>query len=298
MLDKHLIQKTRPLANENNVVVFDNYRVTVLTNRLFRIEKDDAKIFENGATQSVWYRDTAPVNFDTDITNDCVTIKTDAVTLYLSKTGIEDSYILINGVKTPINNDGNLLGTYRTLDGCDADIKDKNKPEVAYKIEIGTGVCSKTGVAVIDDTDSLILDVDGKIKERRYEEKDIYVFAYGNAYREAVQALYLITGSTPMIPRYALGNWWSRYHAYTDKEYLHVLDDYEDAGIPVSVATIDMDWHWSNDMLTQKNVPLEWRQNKEYIGEHATENNLRAGWTGYSWKTELFPDYKGFLKEI
>ena len=173
MLDKHLIQKTRPLANENNVVVFDNYRVTVLTNRLFRIEKDDAKIFENGATQSVWYRDTAPVNFDTDITNDCVTIKTDAVTLYLSKTGIEDSYILINGVKTPINNDGNLLGTYRTLDGCDADIKDKNKPEVSYKIEIGTGVCSKTGVAVIDDTDSLILDVDGKIKDRRYEEKDI-----------------------------------------------------------------------------------------------------------------------------
>ena len=298
MLDKHLIQKTRPLANENNVVVFDNYRVTVLTNRLFRIEKDDAKIFENGATQSVWYRDTAPVNFDTDITNDCVTIKTDAVTLYLSKTGMEDSYILISGVKTPINNDGNLLGTYRTLDGCDADIKDKHRPNVAYQIEIGTGVCSKTGVAVVDDTDSLILGDDGKIKERRYEEKDIYVFAYGNAYREAVQALYLITGSTPMIPRYALGNWWSRYHAYTDKEYLHVLDDYEDAGIPVSVATIDMDWHWSNDMLTQKNVPLEWRQNKEYIGEHATENNLRAGWTGYSWNTELFPDYKGFLKEI
>ena len=47
MLDKHLIAKTRPLANAKNVVTFNEYRITVLDGRLFRIENDVEKIFEN-----------------------------------------------------------------------------------------------------------------------------------------------------------------------------------------------------------------------------------------------------------
>ena len=256
MLDKHLIAKTRPLANAKNVVTFNEYRITVLDGRLFRIENDVEKIFEDKATQSVWYRDMQAVPFTNTVKNDCVEVTTDYVTLFVDTNNFNNSYVLINGAKIEISNKGNLLGTYRTLDGCDADVKD---PHInTKKIKIETGVCSKTGVAVIDDTQSLILDSDGKIYERRQENKDIYVFAYGNDYRSAVKALYMITGTTPIIPRYALGNWWSRYHAYTDKEYLHILDDYENAGIPVSVATIDMDWHWSNYVAKQKKIPTKY----------------------------------------
>ena len=34
---------------------------------------------------------------------------------------------------------------------------------------------------------------------------DIYVFAYGNDYKEALNDFYRLTGKTPMLPRYALG---------------------------------------------------------------------------------------------
>lgn len=35
MLDKHLIAKTRPIANQKNILLWKDYRVTVLGDRLF-----------------------------------------------------------------------------------------------------------------------------------------------------------------------------------------------------------------------------------------------------------------------
>ena len=63
MLDSHLIAQTRPLAKEENVVLWRDYRVTVLQNRLFRLEKSKEKRFRDEATQSVWFRDMPPQAF-------------------------------------------------------------------------------------------------------------------------------------------------------------------------------------------------------------------------------------------
>ena len=57
MLEKHLIVKTNPLANKDNVIVRDKFRITVITERLFRIEIDNKKTFCDSATACVWYRD-------------------------------------------------------------------------------------------------------------------------------------------------------------------------------------------------------------------------------------------------
>ena len=43
-------------------------------------------------------------------------------------------------------------------------------------------------------------------------------------------------GRTPVLPRFALGNWWSRYHRYTADEYLALIDRFAAEGIPFSVA--------------------------------------------------------------
>ena len=45
MLNSHLVVKTRPLANVQNVVIWNDIRVTVLTPDLFRIEKTQKKSF-------------------------------------------------------------------------------------------------------------------------------------------------------------------------------------------------------------------------------------------------------------
>ena len=78
-----------------------------------------------------------------------------------------------------------------------------------------------------------------------------------------------------MLPRYALGNWWSRYHPYTAEEYIALVDRFRAEEVPLSVAVIDMDWHL---------VDID--------PKHG------SGWTGYTWNTELFPDPKQFLADL
>ena len=51
-----------------------------------------------------------------------------------------------------------------------------------------------------------------------------------------------------MLPRYALGNWWSRYYSYTEDSYKELVTRFEQEKIPFSVGVIDMDWHLVEDV--------------------------------------------------
>lgn len=297
MLDKHLIVKTSPKALEENTIACGEYRITVLSDRLFRVEKDSQQIFEDGATQSIWFRNMPQQSFTYSVENDEICITTKAVKLVINTLNYDNSYVVINNKRVAINNDGNLLATARTLDGYDGD-EGRWKPAEKGQIKLCYGVCSKNGVAVIDDKDSLILTDEGKLTARRAEEKDDYIFAFGKDFRAAVKALYDICGKAPLIPRFALGNWWSRYHKYTDKEYLHLLDDFQRDNVPLSVATIDMDWHYSWFVKEEKNIPDDIANDPDYVSLSALTTHGGIGWTGYSWNKNLFPDYKTFLKKI
>ena len=105
----------------------------------------------------------------------------------------------------------------------------------------------------------------------------MYFFGYGHDYTAAVQDYYRLTGTPGMLPAFALGNWWSRYHAYTDQEYLGLMDSFRRHDVPLSVGIVDMDWH-----IVQVDNP------KTY----------GSGWTGYTWNKELFPDYRAFIREL
>lgn len=287
MLDNHLIAKTSPVANAQNVVKFDDYRITVLGDKLFRIEKSSEAKFTDEATQVVWFRDVAPIKFSVNELDCGVEITTGAVTLYVDN-DYEKSYCLVGGKKVALNNEGNLLGTYRTLDRHAGSAHMWGWHE---SCPVETGVCSRTGVAVLDDKDSLILNSNGELSERDVPERDEYIFAFGNDYPAAVKALYAITGNVPLVPRFALGNWWSRYHVYDQDEYINILRRFEDRNVPLTVATIDMDWHYSNDIVEELNITDDLRK-KEY----GTDEWF--GWTGYTWNKNLFYDYKKLLKDI
>jgi len=287
MLDRHLIATCYPRADIANMVFFEDYRVTVLSERLFRIECDKNHVYTDEATQSIWFRNMPKQKYSVQREDGCVRIRTKSVTLVL-KAELEDSYVVMNRKKRKLSNEGNLLGTYRTLDAC---IGNYYMKEPKGEIKLENGVISRTGVAVVDDKKSLILRDDGKIYARRETGCDLYIFAFGNDYRGALNALYMITGNVPKIPKYALGNWWSRYYDYTDKSYLHLLDKFDNANIPLTVATIDMDWHYSSRIAERFGYTEEEKAHPELYGS-------TRGWTGYSWNRELFPDYRAFLAKI
>lgn len=94
-----------------------------------------------------------------------------------------------------------LGGTFRTLDGVDG------------HVELGPGVVSRRGFANVDDSHSMLFTDNGFVAPRRLGTIDGYL-CYGHDYCEAVWSLYRLSGPQPLLPRWSLGNWWSRYHAY------------------------------------------------------------------------------------
>ena len=288
-LDAHLIAKTRPMANPENIVLWGDMRVTVLADRLFRLEKDEEKIFCDEATEAVWFRDMAPVPFTKEEKDGKLFVSTEKATLVLGE-GREDSYVILNDKAVALDNAENLRGTYSTLDRCNGNLY-RNDDGSQTEIALDMGVASRNGVAVLDYTRSSVLTEEGVIRKMRQDSLDLYIFAYGKDFRAAVRAFYMICGDTPKIPRYALGNWWSRYYEYTDREYLNVLRRMEDRDIPITVATVDMDWHWNTSNLDKAKGITAAGKNDPYHGG-------ASGWTGYSWNTDLFPDYKAFLKKV
>ena len=127
-----------------------------------------------------------------------------------------------------------MKGTTRTLD------------QTFGAVPLKDGVLSQNGVTVMDDSKTLLLREDGRLENRKKGSSDKYVFAYGKDNVGCLNAFYEITGKAPLIPRFALGNWWSRYRAYTQKEYEDLMDEFIRRDIPLAVATVDMDWHWVN----------------------------------------------------
>ena len=274
-----------PVAHKTHTIVRGDVRLTVLTPCLLRVEVQRHGKFCDEPTQSVWFRDFNKPEFKVNESSDTVEIKTTKANfLYSFKAHKMIRIKLRDGRVVSNYTAGNLKGTCRTLD------------ITAGLPILGDGVVSKNGVAILDDSDTLVLKQDGTIVPRKYKESDKYYFAYGNNYIGATQDLYKLTGKVPLIPRYALSNWWSRYKAYSQDEYLALMDRFKDEEIPITVATVDMDWHWvdikskfgkdSHKVTSHKNI-------MEYVYDVWS-----TGWTGYSFNTDLFPDPAGFLKKL
>ncbi len=121
MLDRHLIARTNPQANPINIVLWKDYRITVLQNRLFRIEKCANGKFRDKATQTVWFRNMPPQDFTVKETEKSLEIQTPYCSLLLYEQR-EDCRVIVDGEEKVICNEGNLLGTYRTLDGCNGNV--------------------------------------------------------------------------------------------------------------------------------------------------------------------------------
>ncbi len=262
------------------------WRIGILTESLIRFEWSDSGEFEDNLTQMVVNRDFGADPQSTVTHRDGLLI-VDTPALYVTYDGKpfskEGLSVVVKGVAdTQFNTwhygdepKHNLKGTARTLD------------EANGEIPLDDGVISRDGWAVLDDSAANVIveahEVNGKpnplgawVMPRDHAETDFYFFGYGRRYTEAVQDFYKLAGPTPLLPRFALGNWWSRYYRYTQDEYLQLMDRFKREGIPFTTSVIDMDWHRVDDV----------------------DPKYGSGWTGYSWDKQLFPDHEAFLRDL
>lgn len=253
-----------------NIVQGNKYRFTVLNSHVVRLEYSDNGVFVDLPSQSILNRPTEETKYFIIENENRIEIATDFFHVYYKKeenfspeslyADFKFNYQLhisrwYYGDKTE-----NLGGTIETVDRLDGGTK------------LGSGLISRNGYTIFDDSHTALLAEKDEIIERKRDTKDIYLFAFGHDYLGAIRFFYFLSGFPPQLPRYALGNWWSRYWAYTDESYKKLMEDFEEAGIPFSVAVIDMDWHVTN-------IP-------ERFG---------SGWTGYTWNRLLFPYPEKFI---
>ncbi|MFR7426199.1 MAG: TIM-barrel domain-containing protein [Bifidobacterium pullorum] len=285
----HFLRGMHPAMNPATTLQGEHWRIGLITESLIRLEWSDSGEFEDRATLMAVDRAFLPsgaVDYTTGERDGMLVVETPALRLTydrkpFSKEGLT---IVVKGVPDSQFNTwhygdeskGNLGGTARTLDEADG------------AIPLGQGVISRDGWAVLDDSASNVFvtaDADGNLPDgvvayggigvapRDHRETDIYFFGYGRRYREAVHDFQKLSGPAPLLPRYALGNWWSRYYRYSEEEYLDLMDRFKREGIPFTTSVIDMDWHLVDDV----------------------DPKYGSGWTGYTWNPKLFPDPKRFL---
>ena len=267
----------RPKALLENQVIGEHCRFTMLTSRLIRMEYSVENAFEDRASQSVFYRDFAPVSYSVEREDGILVIQTeDLVLKYQEGAPFSEETLWVKLKNEPASawrfgeDFEDLGGTTKTLDMVDG------------AIPVGRGVCSRYGFSVLDDSDTLVLGDDGWVEVRKEPALDYYFFGYGYDYLGAVADFYRLTGAPTMLPAYVFGNWWSRYHQYTQQEYIDLMEQFKKEDIPFSVAIIDMDWHIVD-------IPKELLEKEAFFAN---------GWTGYTWNKELFPDYKAFLSYL
>jgi alpha-glucosidase (family GH31 glycosyl hydrolase) len=237
MIPSYLKIAFRPTASAQAVVSGPNVRFTVISSRMLRMEYSPSNEFEDHASQTFWFREQPVPGFTVERSPERIEIHTDALhlTYQINPAGFGRHQLSVQVLATSstwrsgtMNNRANLRGTTRTLDGVDG------------RIRLDPGLMSREGWAVADDSSSLVFDEEGWINHRAHpENKDIYFFGYGHDYLGCLREFSAVSGEVPLIPRWALGNWWSRYWEYSQQDYLELMAEFKERGIPpLSVSSI------------------------------------------------------------
>ncbi len=262
----------KPVARKEAMVIGDKYRFTILTDCLIRMEYQEEGLFVDEPTQTVICREFPVPEYRVIEKENFLEIVTDKLHLYydkkpFSKEGLsiqlKEGFHVYGSIWSYGDTINDLKGTARTLDGADG------------AVELESGLLSREGFTLLDDSEIAFITEEQWVAAKNRASIDLYFFGYGHDYLECLRDFYHLSGSTPLLPRFTMGNWWSRYYQYTEESYLKLMEQFREKNIPLSTAVIDMDWHLVD-------IPRKYG----------------SGWTGYTWNKELFPDPKRFMDKL
>jgi alpha-glucosidase (family GH31 glycosyl hydrolase) len=260
-----------PVADPGAVIVCNPLRVSVLKPGIVRIESRRDGKFENRPSQHFWNRRQEVPEFQTREIDGALLVETAKMILSIPLDGNLSGHTVRIAIKpgseglVPLaeSEESNLGGCLRTLDT----VRGRWDYKANEKVSVSPGLMSRAGWSWVDDSASLVFNAAGFLVPREGEGCDWYVFASGLDFAGGLRDYYAIAGQVPLVPKWALGIWWSRWEAYKQSDIEGIAADFESHGVPLSVCVVDMDWH----------LP---------------------GWTGYTWNKEFFPDPRGFFERL
>ena len=251
-------------ANPECVYTGKNYRITVLTERLIRLEYSKEGKFIDNPTALVLQRNFPKPKF---------VVRQDEKTFILTTSYFELVYnkekSFYGGKISPTSNlKINLLNTEKVwyykhpeVRNYEANGTSNNKQKSLYSLD---------GFVSIDDSNTLVMNENGSFVKRNTNDIDIYVFLYNKDFYYCLNDYFMLTGYPPLIPRYALGTWWNKKESYTETEIAHFVKTAEINNIPISLFTL---YNWNNGAYSYSN---KYRDPK-YIANYLHSKRIRLG---------------------
>ena len=155
----------------------------------------------------------------------------------------------------------NLSGVCRSLDTCDGwtYLCNNNPGDAIHTLQLPPGLLSRRGWTLLRATPTDLTT------NPAVETNEFYLFVYGQNYLQAVRDLYALTGRPPLLPRWTLGTWYSRFQPLEPKDYREATAGFRRRGMGLDVIVGDMSWHSEN-------------------------------WFSLEYNPKRFPDMPGFLR--
>lgn len=275
------VDMNKAIGNSEAIVQGNNYRFTLITDGLIRLEYSPNNAFIDYPSQLVLNRYNTKPRFTLREDNTYLEIKTDYFILQYLK-GKSFLGTKINGasnLKIVINEELKANDTPREWYYHHPEAKNYEASSVSLdeskNIKYKKGLYSLDGFASIDDSNSLLIMEDGTLASRPNGNIDIYVFVYNKDFDKAMSDYFLITGKPAFIPRYALGNWWSKDYYYRTDEIVDLINNFSRREVPLSILLLS---YWSlpnqNPGYTFYDVCVP---NPREMIDYAHQNNIRVG---------------------
>lgn len=256
------------ISNEKAIFKGEKYRITILTERLIRLEYSEDGQFSDALTQRVINR-----KFSLPI----FTVQEDTKTLEISTKYFRLNYIkerpFIASVVAPdANLKVSLLNTdkvwyFNHPEARNFKTSSVSLDENSKKANLTKGLYSTDGFASMDDSKTLMIMEDGQLVKPTTNRIDTYLFMYRRDFGLCLRDYFLLTGKPSLIPRYALGIWWHKDDAYNFQDTKDLLANFSRNKIPLSILVLGHKWH----------------------------NDTGLGNTGFTFNKDLFPSPTAFV---
>ena len=266
------------LASLDDAIIRNStYRITVLTERLVRLEYSSDGMFNNYETAIVKNRRFPLPNFSKEEDDNIINIETDYFVLTYFKASTFNARTL--HAKCKNRKEEWYYGQKEVKNLNSASMSLDNATSLP---SLEKGLFSLTGIATINDTNAICFDENRNVVTRNTPKDyvDIYLFIYDKDFALCLKDYYELTGYPNMIPRYALGNWWSKECDYKDYEVLEKIEKFKMRDIPLSVFVLDNGWS-KKDPKYPNNVgfsfePSQFSKPTEFI-KKVHESGIKLG---------------------
>lgn len=256
-------------SNPESVFKGNKYRITILTDRLIRLEYNENGVFEDRPSIFAQNRNFAKPDFNVSENNNTLKIITKYFELEYKKEKKFDG-----GKLSPTSNLKILL--YNT---------DKvwyyNHPEARRypatismsdnKMKSKKGIFSLDGFISIDDSNTDIILENGQIEKRNSSGIDMYVFMYNKDYYYCLNDYFMLTGKPSFLPRYSFGVWYSKNEFFDENKIQKVSNKFIENNVPISILILNK---WSTKMDLSESY-----SNFKDIFQLLFNRNIRLGLT-------------------